>query len=78
MWNYRQPAWYIDINPEPLQPLDEELPPPTSILPHVVLIVHNRLQTAANSFNLLREYLYRPSFDPDSFVPPEDLLVNHK
>ena len=58
MWNYRQPAQYIDINPEHFQPLDEELPPPTSILPRVVLIVRNRLQTAANSFNLLCEYLY--------------------
>jgi hypothetical protein len=41
MRNYRQPARYIDINPEPLQPLDKELPPRTSILPHVVLIVRN-------------------------------------
>jgi hypothetical protein len=77
MRNYKQPARYIDINPEPLRPLDEEPPPPTSILPRVVLIVRNRLRTATNSFNLLREYLYRPSFDPDSFVPPEDLLASH-
>ena len=33
------------------------------------LIVRNRLWTATNSFGLLREYLYRPSFNPDSFVP---------
>ena len=72
--NYRQPARYIDLNPEPCQPLEEEPPPPTSILPRVILIVRNRLRTAANSFNLFREYLYRPSFDPDSFVPSEDLL----
>jgi hypothetical protein len=77
MRNYKQPARYIDINPEPLRPLDKP-PPPTSILPRVVLIVRNRLRTAANSFNLLREYLYRPSFDPDSFVPPEDLLASHE
>lgn len=78
MRNYKQPARYIDINPEPLRPLDEEPPPPTSILPRVVLIVRNRLRTATNSFNLLREYLYRPSFDPDLFVPPEDLLASHE
>jgi hypothetical protein len=78
MRNYKLPARYIDINPEPLRPLDEKLPPPTSILPRVVLIVRNRLRTATNSFNLLREYLYRPSFDPDSFVPPEDLLASHE
>ena len=78
MRNYKQPARYIDINPEPLPPLGEEPPPSTSILPRIVLIVRNRLRTATNSFNLLREYLYRPSFDPDSFVPPEDLLASHE
>ena len=78
MRNYKQPARYIDINPEPLRPLDEEPPPPTSLLPRVVLIVRNRLRTATNSFNLIREYLYRPSFDPDSFIPPEDLLVSNE
>src|SRR6266545_1226970 len=78
MRNYKRPARYIDINPEPLRTLDEEPPPPTSILPRVILIVRNRLRTATNSFNLLREYLYRPSFDPDSFVPPEDLLAGHE
>ena len=78
MQNYRQPAQYIDINPEPLQPLNEEPPPPMSILPCIVLIVCNQLWTAANSFNLLCEYLYRPSFDPDSFVSPEDLLLSHE
>ena len=41
MRNYKQPAWYIDINPEPLRSLDEEPPLPTSILPRVVLIVRN-------------------------------------
>ncbi|PPQ84255.1 hypothetical protein CVT26_011861, partial [Gymnopilus dilepis] len=46
----------------------------TAILPRVVLIVRNPFRTIANSFKLLREYLYRPSFDPDSFVPSEDLL----
>ena len=76
--NYKLPARYIDINPEPLQPLDEEPPPPTSLLPRVVLIVCNRLRTAANSFNLIREYLYRPSFDPNSFVPPEDLASHEQ
>jgi len=70
--NYRLPARYEDINPEPLRPLEEENPP-TAVLPRLRLIVRNRLRTVANSFGLLREYLYRPSFDPDSFVPEEDL-----
>jgi hypothetical protein len=71
--NYRLPARYEDVNPEPLQPLEEEDEQPTAMLPRLRLIVRNRLRTATNSFGLLREYLYRPSFDPDSFVPGEDL-----
>jgi len=71
--NYRLPARYEDVNPEPLRPLEEEDEQPTAVLPRLRLIVRNRLQTAANTFGLLREYLYRPSFDPDSFIPKEDL-----
>ena len=71
--NYWLPARYEDVNPEPLRPLEEEDEQPTAVLPRLRLIVRNRLQTAANTFGLLREYLYRPSFDPDSFIPKEDL-----
>ncbi|KAF8156767.1 hypothetical protein B0H34DRAFT_789464 [Crassisporium funariophilum] len=77
MRNYKQPARYLDLNPEPLRSLDKELLTPITILPRVTLIVRNRLRTAVNSFNLLRQYLYRPSFDPDSFVPTKDLLDSH-
>jgi Plavaka transposase len=71
--NYRLPARYEDINPESLQPLEED-EQPTAVLPRRLrLIVRNRLRTATNSFGLFREYLYRPSFDPDSFVPNDDL-----
>jgi hypothetical protein len=71
--NYRLPARYEDIIPEPLQPLEKEGEQPTARLPRLCLIVRNRLRTATNCFGLLREYLYRPSFDPDSFVPEKDL-----
>jgi Plavaka transposase len=71
--NYRLPARYEDVNPEPLRPLEEEEEHPTAALPRLRLIVRNRLRTATNSFGLLREYLYRPSFEPDSFVREEDL-----
>ena len=71
--NYRLPARYEDVNPEPLPPLNEEEEQPTAIIPRLRLIVRNRLRTATNLFGLLREYLYRPSFDPDSFVPDKDL-----
>jgi hypothetical protein len=72
--NYRLPARYEDVNPEPLRPLEED-EQPTAVLPCLRLIVRNRLpvRTATNSFGLLREYLYRLSFDPDSFVPEEDI-----
>ena len=71
--HYRLPARYEDVNPEPLQPLEEEDKQPSAVLPRLRLIVRNRLRTATNSFGLLREYLYRPSFDPDSFVSDKDL-----
>ena len=71
--NYRLPARYEDVNPEPLPPLEEQDEEPTAVLPRLCLIVRNRLRTATNSFGLLREYLYRPSFDPDAFVPSHDL-----
>src|ERR1700719_2805045 len=59
--NYRLPARYEDVNPEPLRPLEEEDEQPTAAaLPRLRLIVRNRLLTAPNSFGLLREYLYRP------------------
>jgi len=71
--NNRLPARYEDVNPEPLRLLEEEHEQPTAAFPRLCLIVRNRLRTATNSFGLLREYLYRPSFVPDSFVPEEDL-----
>lgn len=74
--NYRRPARYEDLNPEPLPPLNEEDEAdeqPSAIIPRLRLIVRNGLRTATNSFGLLREYLFRPSFDPDSFVPNKDL-----
>ena len=39
----------------------------------MTLIVRNPFQTAPNSFGLWKEYLYRPSYDPDAFITPEDL-----
>ena len=51
--NYQLPARYEDVNPEPLRPLNEEDERPTAMLPHLHLIVRNRLRTATNSFGLL-------------------------
>lgn len=49
--------------------------PPLPSLPRVRLIVRDHLATSTNSFGLWRKYLHRPTFDPDCFVPKEDLLV---
>ncbi|SRR6266851_6804 len=43
----------------------------------VSLIVLNQFQTAANNFGLWKDYLYRPSYDPDAIVSAEDLYHPH-
>jgi hypothetical protein len=48
-------------------------PEDTPIIPRVSLIVRNKFRTAANNFGLWKEYLYRPSYDPDAFISAEDL-----
>ena len=72
--NHQLPARYRDLVPEPLIPLE---PPPEiqAPLPRIILIVRDCLRTTANSFGLLREYLHRPSFDPDAFVPTHSLVA---
>lgn len=66
----RLPARYRDDLPEPapiVTPTDGMDPP--APLPRVRLIVRDSVRTMANSFGLWREYLHRPSFDPDTSVP---------
>lgn len=76
---HRLPARYRDNLPEPapiITPTDEMSPPleaPAPFLPRIRLIVRDSIRTMANTFGLWREYLHRPSFDPDSFVPSDDL-----
>jgi hypothetical protein len=62
---YRLPARYEDVIPEPLRSLEEEDEQPSVASPRLCFIVRNRVRTAPNSFGLLREYLDRPSFDPE-------------
>ena len=76
----RLPARYRDNLPEPapisITPTDEMRQPseaPAPLLPRIRLIVRDSIRTMANAFGLWREYLHRPSFDPDSFVPSDDL-----
>jgi hypothetical protein len=59
----------------------DELPvPPTAIPPilspltrRVILHVRDFFWSDVNQFGILREYLHRPSYDPDAHVQPKDL-----
>ena len=68
----RQPARFRDILPEPPAPAPS-VPTPGPQLPAVYLMVTNPLVTALNAFGLFRNYLFHPSYDPDSVVDPSDL-----
>jgi len=86
------PARYQDIYPKPplpatllsspvalLSPPAASMPVPseTAAVQRITLIVQNRFQTDPNTFGLWKEYLYRPSYDPDAFISPEDLYHPH-
>ncbi|KAH9944804.1 hypothetical protein B0H21DRAFT_657575, partial [Amylocystis lapponica] len=44
----------------------------------VILHVRDTIRTGVNIFGLLREYLHRPSFDPDATVTPEELADSRR
>ena len=67
------PARYRDTLPEPPLPAVSTPTEATSIVPRISLIVRNPFRTAENSFGLWKEYMYRPSHDPDAFISVEDL-----
>ena len=78
--NRRLPARYQDIYPEAPHPATSTpIPSDSSVVPaqRVTLIVRNRFQTPPNTFGVWKEYLYRPSYDPDAFISPEDLHRPH-
>ncbi|KAF7307251.1 hypothetical protein MIND_00518800 [Mycena indigotica] len=69
----RLPARFQDFVPD-VAPIEEVS---VSTLPRVTLIVRNRFKTLMTSvFGLWREYLYRPSYDPDSLIEDADLAGN--
>jgi Plavaka transposase len=72
----RIPATYDDVHPEgpaPLTPIHDPVAPPMPSICRVILHVRDCLRTGVNRFNLLREYLYRPSYDPDHVVSLNEL-----
>jgi Plavaka transposase len=48
-----------------------------NVIQRIVLVVWKRFQTPANTFGLWKDYLYRPSYDLDTFVSAEDLYHPH-
>lgn len=73
--NYRQPKRFEDFLPESSLPgleAESDLGP----IQRVLLIVRDRLVTAANSFGMWRDYPRRPTRDPDAFLSLKDLAAN--
>lgn len=83
----RIPAQHVDMLPEVAPATVNEADEPRGLslgtassrrLPRVILIVRDTMKTALNPFHLWREYLHRPSYDPDSFLPVDDLANVHE
>jgi hypothetical protein len=76
MRRYRLPARYRDLLPEGPSSINiPQICPSDSASrrTRVILHVKDNLRTDPNNFGLIREYPYRPSYDPDHFVPLDDL-----
>jgi hypothetical protein len=77
--NYRMPERYVDVLPEgPVPVPPTPVPAQAPIIRRVILHVRDILRTGLNRFGVFREYPHRPSYDPDSFVSPDDLSISHK
>ena len=68
----RQPAVYRDHVPTPLPPVEDIAPQPR-VLPRVILIVRQPVETVANAFGLWRRYWHKPTYDPDAVMELRDL-----
>lgn len=71
----RVPKRFDDIPPAPAVPVELPAEAEPSRLPRIILIVRDRLITAANRFGLWRDYPRRPSYDPDTLLSLEELAV---
>jgi hypothetical protein len=65
-----EPPAPLSADPDPAAPVPQA---PERLLPRVRLIVTNPFRTLSNVFNVWRDYLYKPSYDPESLIAPEDL-----
>ena len=68
-------ARFLDVPPEPQEPAVEPIAPSPAPrnLPRVILIVRDKVRTAVNRFGLLREFLHRPTHDPEALATLESL-----
>lgn len=66
-----------DLLPEPLVPAPPPSVPDAQPVRRILLIVRDRLVTAANSFGIWRDYPRRPTADPDAFLLLKDLSNAH-
>ncbi|KAI6110396.1 hypothetical protein EDD16DRAFT_1690039 [Pisolithus croceorrhizus] len=48
-------------------------PPAATTIPHIILHVFNSFHSAFNVFGIAQEYRHCPSYDPDSFLSPNEL-----
>jgi Plavaka transposase len=79
----RLPRRFTDNLPEAPVPaaLPHELQPEAEAMGsvrRVLLIVRDRLVTAANSFGVWRDYPHRPTIDPDSLLSLEELSNSYR
>lgn len=70
--NYRVPRKFQDCLPETPVSVEATVPVQATVK-RVILHVRDSFRTTVNRFGVLREYLHRPSYDPDASVKPEDL-----
>ena len=69
----RVPRKFRDMPPEApvyVNPTPAHIP---NLIRRVILHVRDSFRTGVNQFGVLRDYLHRPSYDPDAFVTSEDL-----
>jgi hypothetical protein len=72
----RLPSRFRDTLPVPPIPVTNPPPEPESSgsrIKRLTLIVRDQFITAINVFGIWRDYLHRPSYDPDTLVNSEDL-----
>ena len=79
MRHCRVPLRFQDAVPEPAPTatsMAHQSDQPLPTIRRVLLHVSDHIRTWSNAFGMWREYYQRPSYDPDSFLGPDD-LINH-